>query len=390
MTRWWVLGSAVAVAACGGKAQDHGAGADPCADSADALLTCVEDDCDLDALNAELAACSVDDKADGIGDTFREWMTRIQAKLAAKAKACFDAKDAACLERVYWVLAAGAKVKGMPNAAAMMWNFLGCDDDPAEVDADAIQADKNAASVIDGHAVDAWDQAEALLAMGATGAQELTVAARSLGADSADIWYAMGNFSIRADATAVLGSGKVASVELRYVAFDRYDWHAGMSAGGEAEGVSSFEDAWAQYLVDEGAACEFDMGAEWTTTITAEPAPPMFDPDNIPRSDGECCEVHDEVGCSVDECQQVVCIADPYCCQTQWEALCVDAARAVEACGCDPASDGGSEGGTDGGGDPPNTTCEGKCGAVVTNGCSCDSQCTELMDCCDDFAMLCG
>jgi hypothetical protein len=307
---------------------------DDCEQSADALAECADASCDLEELEAMLAMCQVDDKSDGIGDTFREWMERIQAKLASKAEACYEARDAACLERVYWTLAAGAKLKGMPNAAAMMWNFLSCGDDPAGIDPDAVQADKNAKSVIAGHDTHAWEYAESLARTGTDGSHMLAIAGVATPADSADLWYAMGTFSIRAEATVRIFASAVERVDLRYTAYDRYDWHPGAQAGGEAEGVDTFADEWAQFLVDEGAACEFEMRAEWTGTLTERPEPPMFDVDDLPRNDGECCEPHGGLGCEVHECQAAVCAMDPYCCESQWEEVCVGQAAMVEACGC--------------------------------------------------------
>jgi hypothetical protein len=307
---------------------------DDCEQSADALAECVDASCDLEELEAMLAACQVDDKSDGIGDTFREWMQRIQAKLAGKAKACYDARDAACLERVYWALAAGAKLKGMPNAAAMMWNFLSCGDDPAEIDPDAVQADKNAKSVIATHDTHAWEQAEVLASEGADGSHMLALAGVSTPADSADLWYGMGTFSIRAEATVRIAGSAVERIDLSYTAYDRYDWHPGAQAGGDAEGVNTFEDEWAQFLVDEGAACEFEMRSQWMATLTEKPEPPMLDVDDLPRNDGECCEPHGGLGCEVGDCQAAVCVVDPYCCESEWEAFCVMQAATFDECGC--------------------------------------------------------
>ncbi len=395
-----------------GRGGATAAGSDPCDVDVDVLLECSDETCDLDAYDSQLAACSVDDKADGIGDTLRGWMTRIQEKLAEKAKACFEAEDTGCLRKVYWALAAGAKVKGMPNAANMMWNFLGCDDDPAIVDPDAVQADDNVKAVLASVRASVWDDAVASAMAGATdGTTERSVENQPVAADSADIWYAMGNFHIRTKATVTIASGAVQSVTLDFAAIDYYDWHPGASAGGSAGGVSAFKDDWAQFLVDKMEACEFDMISEWSETLTE--APPAADaPPELPDNrDGECCEPTGDKGCSIDACQMEVCEQDPYCCTNAWEGFCVSLAATVDACGCAAGgSDGGDTGGSeDAGGDSmghsmttamptsggdemgtPADSCEGQCGTVITDaGCGCDETCLEFDDCCSDYQSAC-
>ncbi|HMN95204.1 MAG TPA: hypothetical protein PKC43_02455 [Phycisphaerales bacterium] len=41
---------------------------------------------------------------------------------------------------------------------------------------------------------------------------------------------------------------------------------------------------------------------------------------------GSCYEVHGPPGCSDAACCEAICTADPFCCTTTWDALCVDAA----------------------------------------------------------------
>lgn len=334
----WVGIIALAIAACepgDGRGADGGTAgaADPCDVDVAVLLSCTDETCDLQAYDAELAACSVDDKADGIGDTLRGWMVRLQEKLASKAASCFEDEDTGCLERVYWALAAGARVKGMPNAANMMWNFLGCDDDPAEVDPDVVSVDDNVIAAMEVLRADAWAEAELAVDQGA---QTLSVdlGPESVAAESADIWYAMGNFHIVATAAVTIEAGAVKSVTIDYRANDRYDWHPGMEAGGEAEGVSAFKDDWAQFLVDEEVACEFDMVSEWSETLTEDPGDASEGDSTDPREPGECCEQHNGSGCGVEACELSVCEIDPQCCAGSWSGICVARAAEFVECGC--------------------------------------------------------
>jgi hypothetical protein len=49
---------------------------------------------------------------------------------------------------------------------------------------------------------------------------------------------------------------------------------------------------------------------------------------------GPCCVPHDSQGCNNLACCTAVCAADPYCCDTEWDANCTDEARDTPACGC--------------------------------------------------------
>jgi hypothetical protein len=142
---------------------------------------------------------------------------------------------------------------------------------------------------------------------------------------------------------------------------------------------------------------------------------------------GDCCAPHDGPGCSVSAVEACVCTADPYCCTTAWDSLCVDAAgstcgaacttagdcceahdapgcadAAVEACVCgaDPyccatawddlcvSAAGDSCGGDCGGGD--DASCVGHCGDDAPSGCWCDELCVGNGDCCEDACAACG
>ncbi|NJK33342.1 MAG: hypothetical protein HC927_13600 [Deltaproteobacteria bacterium] len=41
---------------------------------------------------------------------------------------------------------------------------------------------------------------------------------------------------------------------------------------------------------------------------------------------GTCCVAHGTPGCSVPSIQQCVCALDPFCCNSQWDSLCVQGA----------------------------------------------------------------
>jgi len=40
-----------------------------------------------------------------------------------------------------------------------------------------------------------------------------------------------------------------------------------------------------------------------------------------------CCVANGGVGCDDAECQDLVCAADEFCCSTQWDSLCANAAN---------------------------------------------------------------
>jgi hypothetical protein len=42
---------------------------------------------------------------------------------------------------------------------------------------------------------------------------------------------------------------------------------------------------------------------------------------------GDCFEAHETPGCDITECCNAVCAADPFCCDTEWDGLCVSGAN---------------------------------------------------------------
>jgi hypothetical protein len=58
---------------------------------------------------------------------------------------------------------------------------------------------------------------------------------------------------------------------------------------------------------------------------------------NQADSDGSnCCVAHPTVGCNEPACQAVICTADPFCCNVQWDSICASAAAANANCVCGP------------------------------------------------------
>ena len=49
---------------------------------------------------------------------------------------------------------------------------------------------------------------------------------------------------------------------------------------------------------------------------------------------GDCCAAHDAPYCNNAACCSVVCAMDAFCCDTLWDGLCVDAAEKDPLCGC--------------------------------------------------------
>jgi ELWxxDGT repeat protein len=84
---------------------------------------------------------------------------------------------------------------------------------------------------------------------------------------------------------------------------------------------------------DECVAC---IAPTPTETPTPAPTPtPLL---------GSCCESHDTPGCDVSACASCVCDGDPYCCEQQWDSVCVGEAsggfpgcnEACQACSAPP------------------------------------------------------
>jgi len=50
-----------------------------------------------------------------------------------------------------------------------------------------------------------------------------------------------------------------------------------------------------------------------------------------------CCEAHGEPGCADDDVEECVCAADPYCCATAWDSLCVGEVESLDCGTCEGA-----------------------------------------------------
>ena len=103
----------------------------------------------------------------------------------------------------------------------------------------------------------------------------------------------------------------------------------------------------------------------------------------------DCCAANQTPGCSDLACCESVCAADAFCCDTQWDQICANAAIA----NCDPSACGGGGGGGGGVcGDPAAGDC---CIANGTPGCDdatcCDAVCAADAFCCDtEWDQICA
>ena len=90
----------------------------------------------------------------------------------------------------------------------------------------------------------------------------------------------------------------------------------------------------------------------------------------------DCCAANTTPGCSDATCCEAICAVDPFCCESQWDQICADAAIA----GCDPSACGGGGGGGVCG-EPNGNDC---CAANTTPGCS-DAECCNQICAVDPF-----
>lgn len=77
---------------------------------------------------------------------------------------------------------------------------------------------------------------------------------------------------------------------------------------------------------------------QWDTTcvgrVGSDLCAPSCDPDD---ADGPCCEDNGTAGCEINAVESCVCAEDPFCCDTFWDAMCVEAI-ATHGCGeCPPS-----------------------------------------------------
>ena len=88
----------------------------------------------------------------------------------------------------------------------------------------------------------------------------------------------------------------------------------------------------------EGAPCGLSVGNEYTLEITGIPCTAVVcgSPDA-----GDCCVANGTPFCSDAECCDLICAADPFCCNTEWDQTCADAAAvSCKSCGGGGGGDG--------------------------------------------------
>lgn len=87
---------------------------------------------------------------------------------------------------------------------------------------------------------------------------------------------------------------------------------------------------------DDGADCTADVCDPVTGDCTHTPdnalcASPDACSTGVCKLPSNCCQELPGVGCNDPDCQAMVCAADPFCCETQWDSICATAGG--EMCG---------------------------------------------------------
>jgi len=83
----------------------------------------------------------------------------------------------------------------------------------------------------------------------------------------------------------------------------------------------------------EAVVCEEDpfcCEVEWDFICVAEALSDCVDVCVIPADFSSCCVATAELGCGDDTCEATVCAEDPYCCEVGWDGIC--AGEAFEDC----------------------------------------------------------
>ena len=82
----------------------------------------------------------------------------------------------------------------------------------------------------------------------------------------------------------------------------------------------------------DGGTIDFRNGIIWdnggTSVVAASPAGSIVVTYSVVQdlSPGDCCSVHNTPGCSDPKCEPLICGQDPFCCNTEWDSLCANAA----------------------------------------------------------------
>ncbi len=149
---------------------------------------------------------------------------------------------------------------------------------------------------------------------------------------------------------------------------------------GEPNGTPGCDDVECCELIC--AADPFCCDVEWDA-ICADAANAECGGDPIPvcgEGAGPCGEPNGTPGCDDVDCCEAICAADPFCCEVEWDGICADAAN--EQCG--------------GGGDPACGEGAGPCGEPNgTPGCDdvncCETVCANDPFCCDtEWDQICA
>jgi hypothetical protein len=87
------------------------------------------------------------------------------------------------------------------------------------------------------------------------------------------------------------------------------DWRPGQPLGGDYVAVDADGDGW----IAEGSTSWLPSAVSFEYAACG--------------SSGSCYAAHITPGCSDSECCTATCIADPFCCQTEWDSFCVQGAQ---------------------------------------------------------------
>ena len=79
---------------------------------------------------------------------------------------------------------------------------------------------------------------------------------------SSDIYYALGDFYVSVEAHYEISGCYDVIVKPIYHFEDTYDWHPGLPAAGNIQGLMGFQDAWAASL-KPGYAREYNISGDW-------------------------------------------------------------------------------------------------------------------------------
>jgi hypothetical protein len=85
--------------------------------------------------------------------------------------------------------------------------------------------------------------------------------------------------------------------------------------------------------------CAFDSFCcelEWDQFCADQAAKVCADCGGPPPKDSTCCQANQTPGCDDPGCEALVCEADPFCCESQWDGVCAGvAADLCKICGAD-------------------------------------------------------